>query len=200
MESPYKPIKPTIFYIKGHNGRINWINIRMNPQVSMSEALPKIEAVFKKVIPSAPFDYSFIDEEYAAKFVAEEQIGKLTTFFGALAIFISCLGLFGLASYMAEQRTKELGIRKVLGASVANLWRMLSSDFVVLVMLSCLISIPVSYYYLRGWLLQYEYSVRIEWWVFAATAAGALGITLMTVSFHSLKAALMNPVDSLRSE
>ena len=132
MESPYEPILPTIFMIKGHDGP-NWINIRLNPKISTSEALLKIEAVFKTLIPSAPFDYKFADQEYALKFAAEERIGNLVAVFSALTIFISCLGLFGLASFMAEARTKEIGVRKVLGASVLNLWGLLSKDFVMLV-------------------------------------------------------------------
>jgi ABC-type antimicrobial peptide transport system permease subunit len=200
MESPYEPVKPTVFYIRGHNGRINWINIRMNPEVSISEALPKIEAVFKKVIPSAPFDYSFVDEEYKAKFTAEEQIGKLTTFFGILAVFISCLGLFGLASYVAEQRTKEIGIRQILGATVASLWGLLSKEFMVLVIISCVIAIPVSSYFMKNWLDNFVYRTHLSVWIFAGASLGAFLIALSTVSFQILKAVFTNPVESLRSE
>ncbi|MBB3840238.1 ABC-type antimicrobial peptide transport system permease subunit [Runella defluvii] len=200
MESPYDAIEPTVFYIKGHNGGVNFINIKINPAVSASVAIPKIEAVFKKIVPSVPFDYKFVDEEYNTKFKAEERIGKLATFFAILAIFISCLGLFGLASFVAEQRTKEIGIRKVLGATVANLWQLLSKDFVVLVIISCLIAAPISYYFMNEWLQKYTYRTEISWWIFAASAAGALTITLLTVSFQAIKAALMNPVKSLKTE
>jgi putative ABC transport system permease protein len=200
MESPYDPIEPTVFYIKGHNGGVSWINIKLNPAVSTSDALLKIEAVFKKLIPSAPFEYQFVDQDYALKFAAEEQISKLATFFAALAIFISCLGLFGLASFVAEQRTKEIGIRKVLGASVANLWQMLSKDFVVLVILSCLIAGPMAWYFMDGWLQKYNYRDDISWWIFAVSGAGALTLTLLTVSYQAIRAALINPVKSLRSE
>ncbi|MFC4870677.1 ABC transporter permease [Negadavirga shengliensis] len=200
MESPYEPVKPTVFYIKGHNGRINWINIRMNPKVSISEALPKIEAVFKKIIPSVPFDYSFVDEEYKTKFTAEEQIGKLTTFFGILAVFISCLGLFGLASYVAEQRTKEIGIRQILGATVANLWGLLSKEFMVLVIISCVIAIPISSYFMKNWLDNFVYRTNLSVWIFAGASLGAFLIALSTVSFQILKAVFTNPVESLRSE
>ncbi|HAK77923.1 MAG TPA: ABC transporter permease, partial [Runella sp.] len=131
---------------------------------------------------------------------AEERIGTLSLYFAVLAILISCLGLFGMASFVAEQRTKEIGIRKVLGASVPNLWRMLSGDFVGLVLLSCLIASPIAYYYLNDWLKGYDYHVEISWWVFAAAAAGALVITLLTVSYQTLRAALVNPVKSLKSE
>ena len=197
MESPFEQVKPTVFLMAGNP---NWLNIKINPEVSAAAALPKIEAVFKKLIPAAPFDYTFADDEYNAKFKAEERIGKLATFFAVLAIFISCLGLFGLASFVAEQRTKEIGIRKVLGASVAGIWQLLSKDFVVLVIISCLISVPISHYFMDGWLQKYTYRTEISWWIFGATSIGALGITLLTVSFQAIKAALVNPVKSLKSE
>jgi putative ABC transport system permease protein len=200
MGSPYEPVKPTVFYLKGHNGGISWINIRIKNGVKTGEALAKMEAVFKNVIPSAPFDYKFVDEEYAVKFAAEERIGKLATFFGSLAIFISCLGLFGLSSFVAEQRTKEIGIRKVLGATVTNLWRMLSRDFVVLVILSCVIAVPIAYYFLDGWLQKYQYRIEISWWVFVIAGLGAVMITLATVSFQAIRAALANPVNSLKEQ
>lgn len=195
--SPYESTIPTVFFLEEN---YNWINIRLNPAVTASEALPKIEAVFKKIIPMAPFDYKFADQEYAAKFSAEERIGKLATFLTILAVFISCLGLFGLASFTAEQRTKEIGIRKILGASVANLWKMLSKDFVILVIIACLISAPITWYFMNGWLQNYQYRTEISWWIFAAAGAGALLLTLLTVSYQSIKAALMNPVKSLKNE
>jgi ABC-type antimicrobial peptide transport system permease subunit len=199
MESPYEPTLPTIFMIRGH-GDPNWINIKINPAVSTRDALPTIEAVFKKLIPTAPFEYKFVDQEYALKFAAEERIGKLAGFFASLAIFISCLGLFGLASYIAEQRTKEIGVRKVLGASVLNLWGLLSKDFVILVVIAFGIATPVAYYFLNKWLQQYTYRTELSWWIFAVSGMGALAITLLTISFQSIKAALVNPVTSLRSE
>ncbi len=199
MESPYAPTSPTVFMIKGHVGT-NQINIKINPSISVSQALPKIEAVFKKIIPSAPFEYKFADQEYAAKFAAEENIGKLAGVFAILAIFISCLGLFGLASFVAEQRVKEIGVRKILGASVMNLWGLLSKDFVLLVIVSQLIASPIAYYFMHNWLQRYQYRTDISWWIFAVTTTGAIAITLITVSFQAIKAALANPVKSLRSE
>jgi putative ABC transport system permease protein len=196
--SPYEPAIPTVFFLS--NKYHTWFNIRLNPLVSAAAALPKIEAVFKKIIPAAPFDYKFADAEYALKFAAEERIGKLASFFAVLSILISCLGLFGLASFVAEQRTKEIGVRKVLGASVYNLWKLLSKDFVVLVVLSCCIAGPIAYYFLHGWLQNYEYRTEISWWIFAIAIAGALVITLLTVSFQAIKAAIANPVKSLRTE
>jgi ABC-type antimicrobial peptide transport system permease subunit len=196
--SPYKPPVPTVFFMTDKS--CTWINIRLNPSARITEALSKIGAVFKKIIPDAPFDYKFADEQYALKFAAEERIGKLAGFFAILAIFISCLGLFGLASYMAEQRTKEIGIRKIIGASVFNLWGLLSKDFVVLVILSCMIAIPLAYYFLSGWLQQYQYRTELSWWIFALTVLGALMVTLLTVSFQAIRTAMANPVKSLRTE
>ncbi len=168
--------------------------------MSADEALTKIRAIFQKYSPSSLFDYKFADQEYAKKFSQEERIGKLASLFATLAIFISCLGLFGVASYMAEQRTKEIGVRKVMGASVLNLWKMLSKDFVFLVIIASFIAIPVAYYFMDNWLQKYEYRMEISWWVFAASGMAALMITLLTVSFQSIKAAMANPVKSLKSE
>ncbi|RDB05403.1 ABC transporter permease [Runella aurantiaca] len=198
MGSPFEPVYQTVFMMD-----YNWagvINIKLNPALSAGESLKKIEAVFQKFNPGSPFDYKFSDQEYERKFLAEERIGQLASIFAALAIFISCLGLFGLASFVAEQRTKEIGIRKVLGATVTNLWGLLSKDFVLLVIISCLIAAPIAWYFLSDWLKKYEYRTEISWWIFVAAAAGALTITLLTVSFQAIKAALMNPVKSLKSE
>ncbi|MEO6687164.1 MAG: ABC transporter permease, partial [Dyadobacter sp.] len=150
IQSPYAPIVPIFYSLSSEEGSI--ATIKLNPQANSSTALAQIENVFKKYDSGSPFEYNFVDEQYASKFFNEERIGKLTTFFSILAILISCLGIFGLASFTAEQRTKEIGVRKVLGASVANLWRMLSMDFVVLVLISCVISTPIALYFLNGWL------------------------------------------------
>ena len=198
MESPYEPVGQTVYSLK--NEKLNFILLKIKPTVSASEALNKIQSVFQKYVPSSPFDYKFVDENFAKKFAAEERIGKLASFFAALTILISCLGLFGMASFMAEQRTKEIGVRKVLGASVFNLWKLLSKDFVMLVFISFFIAIPVSYYSMHNWLQNYEYRTTISLWVFIITAFVALSITLATVSFQAIKAALANPVKSLKSE
>jgi hypothetical protein len=199
MESPYEPVAQMV-YIVNLVAADAWIHMRINPNISASEALPKIASVFKTIAPAVPFDYKFVDTEYGLKFAAEERIGKLSSVFAAFAIFISCLGLFGLASFVAEKRIKEIGIRKVLGASVYNLWKMLSRDFVVLVVISCFIATPIAYYFLHQWLQKYEYRTEISWWIFAIAIAGALVITLITVSFQAIKAAIANPVKSLRTE
>lgn len=198
MGSPYEPMKPTIFYISNNN--FDDILIKIKPTMSTHDAISKIAAVFKVYSPSAPFSYRFVDEEYAKKFSNEERIGKLASVFTLLAIFISCIGLFGIATFMAEQRIKEIGVRKVLGASVVNLWGLLSKDFIVLVLISLCIAIPVSYYFMGNWLLNYEYHSDMPWWVFAAAGIGAILITILTVSYQSIKAAYMNPVKSLRTE
>ena len=198
MQSPYTPVQPTIFFVD--NNWANIITIKMKPTAHIQDALAKIGDVFKKYNPASPFDYHFTDETYAKKFSDEERIGKLASIFAVLAIFISSLGLFGLASFVAEQRTKEIGVRKVLGASVLNLWGMLSKDFVTLVMLSCIIATPIAWYFLNGWLKGYHYHTTVSWWIFVVSCIGALLITLLTVSFQAIKAAVANPVKSLRSE
>lgn len=199
MESPYEPIEPTMFMIKAHGGP-NWMHIRINPNMSVSEALPRIESVFKKLIPLAPFEYKFADDDYALKFAAEERVGKLAYFFAVLAILISCLGLFGLSSFIAEQRTREIGVRKVLGASVFNVWKLLSNEFIMLVTIAFGLATPVAYYLLSHWLEKYTYRIEPSWWIFAATGLGAMAITLCTISFQSIRAALISPVVSLRAE
>ncbi|MEO6673802.1 MAG: ABC transporter permease [Ginsengibacter sp.] len=196
-QSPYEPMEPSIFLGDGWMGVIT---IKIKPTVAVREALAKIAPVFKKYSPGGPFEFKFIDDEYATKFSIEERIGNLAGVFAILAIFISCLGLFGLASFVAEQRTKEIGVRKVLGATVFNLWKLLSKDFVALVIISCLIAIPIAGYFLSGWLQKYNYRTEISWWIFVAAGVGALIITLLTVSFQAIKAALANPVKSLRTE
>ncbi|MBB3842059.1 ABC-type antimicrobial peptide transport system permease subunit [Runella defluvii] len=198
MQSPYEPVKQTIYFMNYEN--VNWMTMKLNPARSASESVAMIEATFKKHLPAAPFDYKFADQEFGKKFQSEERIGKLAAIFALLAVFISCLGLFGLASFVAEQRTKEIGVRKVLGASVFNLWGMLSKDFVVLVIISCLIAIPIAYYYLNDWLQDYKYHTEISWWIFAMATLGALAITLLTVSYQSIRAAMANPIKSLKSE
>jgi ABC-type antimicrobial peptide transport system permease subunit len=198
MSSPYEPIQPTMFYLEKNASGM--VDIRINPKLSPHQSLEKIEAAWKQYAPGSPFEYKFTDEQYAQKFANEERVGKLAGFFTLLAIFISCMGLFGMASFMAEQRTKEIGVRKVLGASVFGLWRLMSVDFVVLVAISLLIAIPTAYYFMQGWIKDYKYHAELSWWIFGATAIGAIMITLLTVSYQSIKAALMNPVKSLRSE
>lgn len=202
-QSPYSAVRPMIFFLRSQ--RISFIqfstvNIKLSPSVNAAEALTKIEPIFKKYDPANAFEYKFTDQEFGKKFSNENRIGHLAFVFATLAILISCLGLFGLASFVAEQRTKEIGIRKVLGASVGNLWQMLSKDFVTLVIISCTIAIPISWTFMTNWLQNYEYRTEISVWIFVAATIGTLVITLLTVSFQTIKAAISNPVKSLRSE
>ena len=198
MESPYKQTIATVFHM--NPGWVNLITLRINPKTTIHDALSKIARVFQKYNPGSPFDFKFVDDEYARKFSDEQRIGDIATVFAGLAIFISCLGLFGMASFMAEQRIKEIGVRKVLGATVFNLWQLLSKDFVMLVVIALLIATPFSYYFMHKWLLGYQFRTQITWWIFAVAAVGAITITLLTVSYQSIKAALANPVKSLKSE
>ena len=198
MESPWRPIKPTIFRLNE-----DWVSVykmKLKEGVPLQTALAKIENVYTKISPSSPFDYQFVDEEYDKKFRAEERIGKLARFFAFLAIFISCLGLFGLSAFVAEQRTKEIGIRKVLGASVTNLWALQSKSFLLLVGLACLIAAPLAWYFLEGWLASYEYRIHLNASVFVISGILAILVTLATVSYQSIKAALANPARSLKAE
>jgi ABC-type antimicrobial peptide transport system permease subunit len=199
IESPYEPVRPSLWHIDRYNN-ISVAILKLNPDMGAHEAIEKIKAVFDRYSPASPFTHEFVDAEYARKFSDEERIGKLASFFAVLAIFISCLGIFGLASFVAEQRTKEIGVRKVMGASVVNLWGMLSKDFLLLVAISLLLAMPAAWYLMSSWLQKYEYRSTISWWIFAAAGFGALAITLLTVSYQSIKAALANPVKSLRSE
>ena len=199
MESPFEPVRPDIYFLR-YDDWLGVLTIRIKPGLAVSKALSAIEPVYNQFNAGGPFDYHFVEEDYATKFTAQQQIGSLAMVFAVLAIFISCLGIFGLASFMAERRGKEIGVRKVLGASVFSIWRLLSTEFVVLVILSCCIAGPVSYYFMRHWLQQYSYRTEIAWWIFASAMAGALLITLLTVSVQALKAAFINPVRRLRSE
>jgi ABC-type antimicrobial peptide transport system permease subunit len=198
MDSPYDTPKPTIYSLSNDQG--NFTIIKINPTASTKDALARIEKVFRKFSPDQAFEYQFVDAEYAKKFSSEERVGKLAGFFALLAIIISSLGLFGLASFVAEQRTKEIGIRRVLGASVLSVWNLLSKDFVVLVIISFLVAVPVAWYAMSKWLLDYSYRINISWEIFLIAGLLALLIALLTVSLQAIKAGLANPVKSLRTE
>lgn len=198
MDSPYKPTVPTIFILDYEWA--NLINIKLNPGAPVREAVQTITNVFKKHDPNTPFDFKFADETYEVKFKAEVLIGNLARMFATLAVFISCLGLFGLAAYTAEQRTKEIGIRKVLGASIVQMWAMLSQEFVLLVLLSSLIACPIALFLLKDWLSQYDYKVEMTWIIFVGPILGAVVVTLLTVSYQAIRAASLDPVKSLKNE
>ncbi|MBS1660047.1 MAG: ABC transporter permease [Bacteroidetes bacterium] len=199
MGSPYEQAGPIIYCLAGDNDPEVAI-LKINPAVSAHAALGKIEPVFKKFNPDEPFEYRFTDEQYAKKFFNEEKVGKLASAFAILAIAISCLGLFGLASFIAEQRTKEIGIRKVMGASVFQVWNLLSKDFIILVALAFVIAVPVAWYFMTAWLQNYQYRASLSWWIFGAAGLALLSITILVVSFQAIKAALQNPIRSLRTE
>ena len=162
--------------------------------------LTQVKAKWDGLMPGQPFDYKFMDDRFNFVYRAEQRIGTLTLTFSVLAILIACLGLFGLAAFTAEQRTKEIGVRKVLGASVTSIVALLSRDFLKPVAIAILIASPIAWYVMNQWLQNFAYRINIEWWVFAVAGLLAVGIALLTVSFQSVKAALMNPVKSLRSE
>jgi putative ABC transport system permease protein len=198
LNSPYRPLEP--MFIAGAHGWFNVIHIKMNEKNSASKNIELMTKIFKKYNPEYDFNYRFADAEYEKKFGDEKRTGKLATVFAMLAIIISCLGLFGLASYMAENRIKEIGVRKVLGASVVNITRLLSVDFLKLVLVSFIIAAPIGYWAMDSWLQSFPYRVQLQWWVFALAGIGALFIALATVSYQAIKAAVANPVKSLRSE
>lgn len=199
LQSPFYPTRPMI--IEGaKNGWFSVMQIKLNGANTTADNLKRMEAIFKKYNPEYPFEYKFIDEEYAYKFKAEERTGTLAAIFAALTIFISCLGLFGLATYMAENRIKEIGVRKVLGASVGGITTLLSKDFLKLVMISFVIASPVAWWMMHKWLEDYPYRVAIQWQVFAFAGFLSFLISVITVSYQAIKAALANPVKSLRTE
>jgi len=198
MESPFRPVSPlTIIFNKYWT---SCVDVRINPKVSASDAIKRIQPIFDRYNPAFPFLYRFADTEYAKKFNYEELVGNLAAIIAVIAIFISCLGLFGLASFMAEQRIREIGVRKVLGASVLSLWQLLSKDFVKLVLISCAIAVPVAYYFMNEWLKNYDYKINIGYGVFVTVIGLSIVITLVTVSFQAIRAARANPTTSLRSE
>ena len=197
MESPYRPVQPVFFTLQA-NSRMQYLVVRLAAGVPMKEALARIERVYHRWDPLDAFYYWFVDDAYGEKFVAEEQVGRLASTFAVLAIVISCLGLFGLAAFVAEQRTKEIGIRKVLGASVVQLWGLLSREFLVLVGIAFCIAAPLAWVFLHQWLQGYAYRVSISGWVFVEAGGCGLVVTLLTVSWQAVRAARRNPVGALR--
>ncbi|MFK2821326.1 FtsX-like permease family protein [Flavobacteriaceae sp. LMIT009] len=199
VQSPYEPIKQQL-YVFDRFDFASYYYLRLNPDNTVANNLERIESTFKQHFPHLPYRFEFVDEEYALKFASQERVASLARVFTILAILISCLGLFGLASFVAEQRTKEIGVRKVLGATVTNLWMLLSKDFVQLVIISLVVATPLAYYVMSRWIEKFTYRTDISLWIFLAAGLGALIITLATVSFQSIKAALSNPTKSLRTE
>lgn len=193
-----RPDPVMFFSVSPQNSTIMYLRIK--PQREIPKALAATQGILKKYNPAYPFNYVFVDDQFNQMFMTEMLASKLSRLFAALAIVISCLGLFGLAAYTAERRTKEIGIRKVLGASVASVTSLLSKDFLQLVILSCLIAFPVAYWKMSLWLKGYQYHIQMQWWVYLVAGVMAIVIALITISFQTIKAALANPVKSLRSE
>jgi len=198
QESPFNPVTPLV--IQGAFAGTTITNIRLSDHIETQDALVRMEKIFKEYNPEYPFEYTFVDANYAKKFKDFNQLGKLSSLFALLTIFISCLGLYGLTAYMAETRTKEIGVRKVLGASIISITKMLSREFLIMVLLSCLIAFPIAYYISDDMLSSYTYRIQITWDIFLIAGSGAFVLTLLTVSYQSIKAAMVNPVRSLKDE
>jgi ABC-type antimicrobial peptide transport system permease subunit len=194
----YAPAAPLMLFANTSNANV--LSVRLKEGASLPLALAKMETIFKNNNPGYPFDYSFADAEFGKLFKTETLIGQLAEVFSILAIFISCLGLFGLAAYTAEKRSKEIGIRKILGASIQGIAGLLSKDFLLLVFISCLIAFPIAWWMMHSWLQNYKYRIQISWWMFIGAGLLAVLIALFTVSFQAIKAALANPVKNLRTE
>lgn len=197
-KSPFAKTDPSIIFLNERS--VFYLYIRLNPTISISESIDGLREAFARVLPNDPFDFTFAEDDYNRKFMVEQRLSNQASFFSMVAIVISCLGLFGLASFMAEHRIKEVGIRKVLGASISNVMVLLSKDFAVLVLIASLISIPIAYRVLDNWLDSYEIRTQLYWWIFAIAGMGTLVITLITVSIQALKAALANTVKVLGTE
>jgi putative ABC transport system permease protein len=191
---------PLIFFCNPHYENEYVMYVRIKKQVNIDKAVEQIGAVMKKDVPVYPFQYRFVDDQFNQLFLSEMLVSKLSRVFAALAICISCLGLFGLSAFTAERRTKEIGIRKVLGAGVMRLAGLLSGEFLKLIAISSLLAFPVAWYAMHSWLLNYAYHITISWWVFVLAGAASLLIALITISFQTIRAAVSNPITSLRSE
>ncbi|UOB16070.1 ABC transporter permease [Abyssalbus ytuae] len=195
--SLYEPIQPSVFLLDANNAGMMFIRLESD---KTKEALASVQSVFLKILPEVPLHYEFVDEKYAEKYKSETLTSTITNYFALISVIISCLGLFGLTTFMAEQRTKEIGIRKVLGASVAGITTILSKDFLKLVLLSIVIALPIAYYLMHQWLQEFAYKIDISWQIFVLTSAITIIIAFITISFQFLKAAIANPVKSLKTE
>lgn len=191
-----RAIEPIVFSPQVNTG---YVSIRVTPG-EIQQKMAKLEKIYKSYFTGNPFEYFFVDENFNKQYVTESQYSKVFTTASVWAIFIACLGLFGLATFTVESRTKEIGIRKVLGASVAGIVRLLSLDFIKLVFAAILIACPLAWYFMTGWLADFEYQIKITWWMFAAGGSLAIIIAVLTIGFQSIRAALVNPVRSLKSE
>ncbi len=197
-DTPYKSNSPMVVMFE--DKYTSSITIKLNAANGIQQSVETISKITKEVNPAYPTEISFVDDVYAELMKKEKTLGVLSNVFGGLAIFVSCLGLFGLVAYSAEQRTKEFGVRKVLGASVANLMQLLSVSFVKMIVIAIIIAVPLSYYAMGKWLSNFEFHTEISWWIIPLAAFGTLGMALLTVSFQAYKSAKANPVDALKYE
>jgi hypothetical protein len=196
--SLYEKIEPAGFLLEPDNAGHLFIKAQ---GTEIAKAIAAVQKAFKEVVPEVPMHYDFIDAQYRKLYKSEMLTGKLTNYFAVISIIISCLGLLGLINFVAEQKTREIGIRKVLGASVGSLVGLLSKDFIRLVVIAFIIAIPFSFYFLNKWLARFAYTVDMNWWlIFSLAGMGTVLLTFVTIGFKSIKAALHNPVESLRSE
>jgi len=198
MTSPFEPAYPMLMVYDGQSSGMN--TMRIKPGIPAPKAIAVLETVFKKYNPTVPFEYQFVDQEFQKKFLTENLINTLTNIFSALAIFICCLGLAGLASFTIEKRFREIGVRKVLGASVRQLLMLISKEFLRLVAIAFVIAAPLSWWLMSNWLENYKYRISINLWLFFNVGVAMLVLTLIVVSINTIKAAVANPVTSLRSE
>jgi len=197
-DSPYKSNNPMVVFFDPR--RTGYITMRLNETNSLQSNIETINKITKGINPAFPVEINFLNTLYLEKYKSEKTLGVLSNLFGGLAIFVSCLGLFGLVAYSAEQRTKEFGVRKVLGASVTNLMQLLSLSFLKMIAVAIVIAIPVSYYAMGKWLIKFEFHTDISWWIMPLAAMGTLLMALITVSFQAYKTAKANPVDALKYE
>ena len=198
LGSPYDPIKPMV--IESVQGYINVINVKLNSAMSTAKSLGIVGNILKRYNPDYPFEYHFVNEEYARKFEGIQRIATIISLFAGLTIFISCLGLFGLATFMAENRIKEIGVRKILGASVLRITTLLSKEFLTLVLIAILLATPIAWLIMNVWLSDFSYRIHIQWWVFVMAGGLSVLISLLTVSYQAIRAATANPIKSLRTE
>ena len=194
--SLYNPIEPLLFYLSENN---QVLHVKVDGK-DVKKSIAAVESVWKNVHSDLPFDYNFLDQEFEEQYKNDETRGHIFTIFALLTMSIACLGLLGLASYTAEQRNKEISIRKVVGASVPTLVYLVSKEFLILVLISIVIGLPISYLFMEKWLENFAYATDMKWFTFAVAALVALFITFATISFHTIRAALANPVDALREE
>ena len=199
FESLHQDIQPMIFFIPSDSTNYNYLSVKLDGQ-NLSNGISYLETVWKKFIPQFPFEYQFIDEDFGALYEAEQRQGRVFIGFALLAILVACLGLFGLTAFITQQRAKEIGVRKVLGATTAGIVGLLSKDFLKLVFIALIIATPLAYFFMEKWLQDFAYRIDVEWWVFILAGFLAIAVAFLTVSFQSIRAAIANPVDSLRSE